>query len=138
LHFLWIQSVLAGELDKEKSPCNFSHGDYLFGAQKKTRTSTPLQAPAPEAGASTNFAIWARSLLCNKIGLNFIDIENMCLHGLFDGRFLWCLIWYSALKVQIVFFWPKKKPRAITCTGLIYFWCPEEDSNFHALAGAST
>ena len=30
------------------------------GAQKRTRTSTPLQAPAPEAGASTNSAIWAR------------------------------------------------------------------------------
>ncbi len=31
------------------------------GAQKRTRTSTPLRAPAPEAGASTNSAIWARS-----------------------------------------------------------------------------
>src|SRR4051812_34690635 len=30
------------------------------GAQKRTRTSTPLRAPAPEAGASTNSAIWAR------------------------------------------------------------------------------
>src|SRR5690606_10028959 len=29
------------------------------GAQKRTRTSTPLRAPAPEAGASTNSAIWA-------------------------------------------------------------------------------
>ena len=31
----------------------------LTGAQKRTRTSTPLRAPAPEAGASTNSAIWA-------------------------------------------------------------------------------
>ena len=31
-----------------------------IGAQKRTRTSTPLRAPAPEAGASTNSAIWAR------------------------------------------------------------------------------
>src|SRR3954463_13243024 len=30
------------------------------GAQERTRTSTPLRAPAPEAGASTNSAIWAR------------------------------------------------------------------------------
>ena len=29
------------------------------GAQKRTRTSTPLRVPAPEAGASTNSAIWA-------------------------------------------------------------------------------
>jgi hypothetical protein len=33
---------------------------WLTGAQKRTRTSTPLRAPAPEAGASTNSAIWAR------------------------------------------------------------------------------
>ena len=32
------------------------------GAQKRTRTSTPLRAPPPEDGASTNSAIWARSL----------------------------------------------------------------------------
>src|SRR3546814_3353825 len=32
----------------------------IDGAQKRTRTSTPLRAPAPEAGASTNSAIWAR------------------------------------------------------------------------------
>src|SRR6185369_2660885 len=31
------------------------------GAQERTRTSTPLRAPAPEAGASTNSATWARS-----------------------------------------------------------------------------
>jgi hypothetical protein len=30
-----------------------------FGAQKRTRTSTPFRVPAPEAGASTNSAIWA-------------------------------------------------------------------------------
>ena len=29
------------------------------GAQERTRTSTPLRAPAPEAGASTNSATWA-------------------------------------------------------------------------------
>ena len=33
---------------------------WVSGAQKRTRTSTPLRAPAPEAGASTNSAIWAR------------------------------------------------------------------------------
>src|SRR3569832_2291147 len=31
-----------------------------IGAQKRTRTSTTLRSPAPEAGASTNSAIWAR------------------------------------------------------------------------------
>jgi hypothetical protein len=30
-----------------------------YGAQERTRTSTPLRAPAPEAGASTNSATWA-------------------------------------------------------------------------------
>ena len=33
---------------------------WLTGAQKRTRTSTTLRSPAPEAGASTNSAIWAR------------------------------------------------------------------------------
>src|SRR3546814_5905697 len=32
----------------------------VTGAQKRTRTSTTLRSPAPEAGASTNSAIWAR------------------------------------------------------------------------------
>jgi hypothetical protein len=30
-----------------------------FGAQEGTRTPTTLRSPAPEAGASTNFATWA-------------------------------------------------------------------------------
>jgi hypothetical protein len=42
-------------------------GLIYFGAQKKTRTSTPLQAPAPEAGASTNFAIWASLYYTSKL-----------------------------------------------------------------------
>ena len=29
------------------------------GAQERTRTSTSIQTPAPEAGASTNSATWA-------------------------------------------------------------------------------
>lgn len=33
------------------------------GAQKKTRTSTPLTGLAPETSASTNFAIWATELI---------------------------------------------------------------------------
>ncbi len=46
-----------------------------FGAQKRTRTSTTFRSPAPEAGASTNFAIWAflhyrlRSSHCGQITL---------------------------------------------------------------------
>ena len=31
----------------------------LYCAQNKTRTCTPLRAPAPQAGVSTNFTIWA-------------------------------------------------------------------------------
>ena len=38
------------------SPCK----QGVSGAQKRTRTSTTLRSPAPEAGASTNSAIWAR------------------------------------------------------------------------------
>jgi hypothetical protein len=34
--------------------------EQTVGAQERTRTSTPLRAPAPEAGASTNSATWAR------------------------------------------------------------------------------
>ena len=36
--------------------------EYGNGAQERTRTSTPLRAPAPEAGASTNSATWARNV----------------------------------------------------------------------------
>lgn len=32
---------------------------WFSGAQNKTRTCTPLPAPAPQAGVSTNFTIWA-------------------------------------------------------------------------------
>jgi hypothetical protein len=28
------------------------------GTQEEIRTPTPIQAPAPQAGASTNFATW--------------------------------------------------------------------------------
>ena len=34
----------------------------FFSAQNKTRTCTPLRAPAPQAGMSTNFTIWALSI----------------------------------------------------------------------------
>lgn len=39
------------------------------GAQKRTRTSTPLRAPPPEDGASTNSAIWARTAQASKKAL---------------------------------------------------------------------
>ena len=32
---------------------------FVFGAQEKTRTSTPVRILAPEASASTNSATWA-------------------------------------------------------------------------------
>ena len=37
-----------------------ANGLLQNGAQETTRTSTPLRAPAPEAGASTNSATWAQ------------------------------------------------------------------------------
>src|SRR5574338_1340866 len=45
-----------------KRPCQ------VRGAQERTRTSTPLRAPAPEAGASTNSATWARRARCQLVG----------------------------------------------------------------------
>jgi hypothetical protein len=39
-----------------RSERNFS---YLYGAQERTRTSTPLRELAPEASASANSATWA-------------------------------------------------------------------------------
>jgi hypothetical protein len=41
---------------------DLSGAQSLSGAQERTRTSTPLRAPAPEAGASTNSATWAHML----------------------------------------------------------------------------
>ena len=48
------------EISHNQKIPDFSGTYGLSGAQKRTRTSTPLRAPAPEAGASTNSAIWAR------------------------------------------------------------------------------
>ena len=41
----------------------------FFCAQNKTRTCTPLRAPAPQAGVSTNFTIWADWLRAQGNGL---------------------------------------------------------------------
>ena len=54
-------TCLAGR-QEEKAPCS-RMGLVHYGAQKKTRTSTFLRTPAPEAGASTNFAIWAVTVM---------------------------------------------------------------------------
>src|SRR5690349_7822888 len=40
----------------------------LFGAQERTRTSTPLRELAPEASASANSATWAK---CGENGENY-------------------------------------------------------------------
>src|SRR5579863_1394662 len=37
----------------------------MFGAQERTRTSTPLRELAPEASASANSATWAKDLANN-------------------------------------------------------------------------
>ena len=48
-------------LQRDQAPLGLvSSLDWKNGAQERTRTSTPLRAPAPEAGASTNSATWAR------------------------------------------------------------------------------
>ena len=65
----WISKSTSGNrwtLDTKKPlfPAVFSispdFAERTNGAQKRTRTSTTLRSPAPEAGASTNSAIWAR------------------------------------------------------------------------------
>ena len=40
---------------------------FIFGAQEKTRTSTPLRALGPEPSASTNSATWALQLRYNNV-----------------------------------------------------------------------
>ena len=44
-----------------------------FGAQEGTRTPTPLTEPAPEAGASTNFATWAAGHILRYFPLDVKD-----------------------------------------------------------------
>ena len=43
------------------------------GAQEGTRTPTPLTEPAPEAGASTNFATWATGDILRYFPLDVKD-----------------------------------------------------------------
>lgn len=42
----------------KKRIANNKHVSYLKCTQEEIRTPTPIQAPAPQAGASTNFATW--------------------------------------------------------------------------------
>ena len=45
------------------------------GAQKRTRTSTTFRSPAPEAGASTNFATWAYDYYRGVGGFGFFQLH---------------------------------------------------------------
>ena len=45
----------------------FSGFTFPKSAQNKTRTCTPEPAPAPQAGVSTNFTIWAFNFVCAKL-----------------------------------------------------------------------
>lgn len=45
-------------------------------AQDKTRTCTPLQAPAPQAGVSTNSTTWASGCK-DKKPFDISDMKNM-------------------------------------------------------------
>ncbi len=74
------------ELGESFGECAKSRWDFLNpskllkifdGAQKRTRTSTPLRAPAPEAGASTNSAIWARGRR-RLIWVESGDVNRLC------------------------------------------------------------
>ncbi len=62
----------------KKPDCILQSG-FNLGAQNKTRTCTPLRAPAPQAGVSTNFTIWAG----NKIKDKSIKIKVLCVFILF-------------------------------------------------------
>jgi hypothetical protein len=62
---------------KKKKVCNLRYRPYLLdGAQEKTRTSTVLPPPAPEAGASTNFATWAQASILVQISVALQAIRN--------------------------------------------------------------
>ena len=50
---------------------------HLICAQNKTRTCTPLPAPAPQAGVSTNFTIWAIWLRAQSSGLS-VACPGLC------------------------------------------------------------
>ena len=59
----WIPLSESHRKSGEKPAAYWTSSDIprrTDGAQKRTRTSTTLRSPAPEAGASTNSAIWAR------------------------------------------------------------------------------
>ena len=45
---------------KKQNPCkSLTYRGFVFlSTQEEIRTPTPIQAPAPQAGASTNFATW--------------------------------------------------------------------------------
>jgi hypothetical protein len=53
--YRWVRKTLGFVVTSSRA-----RGLEVNGAQKRTRTSTTLRSPAPEAGASTNSAIWAR------------------------------------------------------------------------------
>ena len=73
---------LAEKLAEKTSSSNQLNNDInilgdLFGAQKRTRTSTSIRTLAPEASASTNSAIWARKSWNGRVsrvrmGVNWI------------------------------------------------------------------
>jgi hypothetical protein len=58
-------SMLRGNALKMHNPI------WNDGAQKRTRTSTTFRSPAPEAGASTNFAIWALGSIIGLVAAIF-------------------------------------------------------------------
>ena len=55
-----------GEPDLFRVPRTYWHVRDEFGAQERTRTSTPFRALAPEASASTNSATWAVRRACKE------------------------------------------------------------------------
>ena len=55
----------------------------LYGAQKRTRTSTALRPLRPERSASTNSAIWA---LHFAMGVRFKARVGFCQRDIFDSN----------------------------------------------------
>jgi hypothetical protein len=57
--FMWCYVSIKNPAKYGLEPYSTGFRAIFCGAQEGTRTPTTLRSPAPEAGASTNFATWA-------------------------------------------------------------------------------
>ena len=77
----------AGKQDGEA--LGYASPPKICCARKKTRTSTAFQPPAPEAGASTNFAIRATARSVQQISTYFGPHGQKCLKVAFSVGGAW-------------------------------------------------